>query len=147
MRTVLIKSDKTSIFCALCSSCSKAAWLLAAAQISFLSDWPCASGGPHIFSLALSASLTRTESSWMSTQSWILSQRRNWVNEQMISQCGPWKLLSTLCKLKGLRVLDHLTLIEDSASNLSFLQRFLKQSLAITQTEQDTKKIFLLHLS
>lgn len=123
-----------------CSSCSKAAWLLAAAQISFLNGWPYASGGPHIFSLALSASLTWTKSSRMSTQSWILSQRRNWVSEQMISQCRPWKtLLSTLCKLKGLRVLSHLTLIENAASNLS-LQRYLKPSLAITQTEQDTKK-------
>ncbi|XP_072201089.1 cytoskeleton-associated protein 5-like [Excalfactoria chinensis] len=55
--------------------------------------------------------------------------------------------LNTLCKLKGVRVLDHLALIKDVADSEveAYLQktRYLKRALAITRVEQDDRK----HLS
>ncbi|PKU47641.1 cytoskeleton-associated protein 5-like [Limosa lapponica baueri] len=53
-------------------------------------------------------------------------------------------LLHNLCKLKGVNILDHLTLIEDAAGSEveAYLQKtsYAKQSLAIIQTEQDTRE-------
>ncbi|KAM9184366.1 cytoskeleton-associated protein 5-like [Mergus octosetaceus] len=144
MRRVLEKSDQTRIFCAL---------------LKLLQGSLSAEGSPDKFSDLLAKCLWRTTRLLPHTISTIdLDQILLDVNtllksipKEKLRQCTnelPLRtlktLLHTLCKLKGARILDHLTLIEDAAGSEveAYLRKtsYLNQNLAVIRTEQNTRE-------
>uniref|UniRef100_A0A8B9BTH4 TOG domain-containing protein n=1 Tax=Anser brachyrhynchus TaxID=132585 RepID=A0A8B9BTH4_9AVES len=144
MRRVLEKSDQTRIFCAL---------------LKLLQGSLSAEGSPDKFSDLLAKCLWRTTRLLPSTISTIdldkilldVNTLLKSIPKEKLRRCTnelPLRtlktLLHTLCKLKGVRILDHLSLIEDAAGCEveAYLRRtsYLNQSLAIVRTEQNTRE-------
>uniref|UniRef100_A0A8C3CLF4 TOG domain-containing protein n=1 Tax=Cairina moschata TaxID=8855 RepID=A0A8C3CLF4_CAIMO len=128
MRRVLEKSDQTRIFCAL---------------LKLLQGSLSAEGSPDKFSDLLAKCLWRTTRLLPHTINTIdLDQILLDVNtllksipKEKLRQCTnelPLRtlktLLHTLCKLKGARILDHLTLIEDAAG--SEVEAYLRKTVS-----------------
>uniref|UniRef100_A0A493T2D1 TOG domain-containing protein n=1 Tax=Anas platyrhynchos platyrhynchos TaxID=8840 RepID=A0A493T2D1_ANAPP len=128
MRRVLEKSDQTGIFCAL---------------LKLLQGSLSAEGSPDKFSDLLAKCLWRTTRLLPHTINTIdLDQILLDVNtllksipKEKLRQCTnelPLRtlktLLHTLCKLKGARILDHLTLIEDAAG--SEVEAYLRKTVS-----------------
>ncbi|XP_035190680.1 cytoskeleton-associated protein 5-like [Oxyura jamaicensis] len=144
MRRVLEKSDQTRIFCAL---------------LKLLQGSLSAKDSPDKFSDLLAKCLWRTTRLLPSTISTIdldkilldVNTLLKSIPKEKLRRCTnelPLRtlktLLHTLCKLKGARILDHLTLIEDAAGSEveAYLRKtsYLNQSLAVIRTEPNTRE-------
>ncbi|XP_010018318.1 PREDICTED: cytoskeleton-associated protein 5-like [Nestor notabilis] len=139
MKRVLEKSDQTRIICAL---------------LKLLQDSLTAEGTPGEFSDLLAKCLLKTTQLLPATINTInldeilldadmlMKALPNETLRQHTNKLPLWALktlLHHLCKLKGVKILDHLTLIGDSAGSEveAYLQKtsYVKQGLANIQTE------------
>ncbi|XP_050758614.1 cytoskeleton-associated protein 5-like [Gymnogyps californianus] len=137
MKRVLEKSDQTRIFCAL---------------LKLLQGSLTAEGSPDKFSDLLAKCLWRT--------TWLLPGTISTINldeilldvhrlmkalskeklRQRTNKLPLWTLktlLHNLCKLKGVRILDHLTLIEDAAG--SEVEAYLRKTVTPTAKQGENK--------